>query len=118
MSVKLTDRYPHPEAVQQSGNASDPSIEYLAEPVDAVKVPPHLKGMRTLFEGFHHFRPEQAQAILQDAVEKRAAIGVFEASLKPHPVWGLVGLAMWLGLPLLFAFRGWKTRRLLEGETA
>jgi hypothetical protein len=39
--------------------------------------------MRTLFEGFHHFKPEQAQAILQDAVEQRAAIGVFEASLKP-----------------------------------
>jgi ligand-binding SRPBCC domain-containing protein len=41
-----------------------------------------------------------------------------EASLKPHALWGLVGLAMWLGLPLLFAYRGWKTRRLLEGDTA
>ena len=37
-----------------------------------------------------------------------------EASLKPHALWGAVGLAMWLGLPLLFAYRGWKTRRLLE----
>lgn len=26
----------------------------------------------------------------------------------------LVSLGMWLGLPVLFAFRGWKTRRLLE----
>jgi ligand-binding SRPBCC domain-containing protein len=34
--------------------------------------------------------------------------------LKTHPVWGLVGLGFWLGLPLLFAFRGWKTRQLLE----
>jgi ligand-binding SRPBCC domain-containing protein len=41
-----------------------------------------------------------------------------EASLKPHALWGLVGLAMWLGLPLLFAYRGSKTRRLLEGDTA
>jgi hypothetical protein len=24
---------------------------------------------------------------------------------------------MWLGLPLLFAYRGWKTRQLLEGAT-
>jgi ligand-binding SRPBCC domain-containing protein len=37
-----------------------------------------------------------------------------EASLKRHPWWGLVGLGMWLGLPMLFAYRGWKTRRLLE----
>jgi ligand-binding SRPBCC domain-containing protein len=41
-----------------------------------------------------------------------------EASLKPHGLWGLVGLAMWLGLPLLFAYRAWKTRRLLERGSA
>jgi ligand-binding SRPBCC domain-containing protein len=34
--------------------------------------------------------------------------------LKPRPVWGLVGLAFTLGLPALFAYRAWKTRRLLE----
>jgi ligand-binding SRPBCC domain-containing protein len=34
--------------------------------------------------------------------------------LKTHLVWGPVGLGFWLGLPLLFAFRGWKTRQLLE----
>lgn len=38
-----------------------------------------------------------------------------EARIKPHLLWGPVGLGMWLGLPLLFAYRGWKTRRLLEG---
>ena len=39
-----------------------------------------------------------------------------QAQLRPHLLWGPVGLAMWLGLPLLFAFRAWKTRRLLESE--
>jgi ligand-binding SRPBCC domain-containing protein len=41
-----------------------------------------------------------------------------EARLKKHDLWGLVGLAMWLGLPLLFASRGRQTRRLLEGDAA
>jgi len=27
--------------------------------------------------------------------------------------WKLVGAGMWLGLPILFAYRGWKTRRML-----
>jgi hypothetical protein len=81
--IRLTDKYPNPEAVGKWSLDSRQGIEYLAEPVDAARVPPHLKGMRTLFEGFHHFRPEQARSILQDAVENRAAIGVFEASLKP-----------------------------------
>ena len=39
-----------------------------------------------------------------------------QASLRRHPLWGAVGLAMWLGLPVLFAYRGWKTRRLLESR--
>ena len=37
-----------------------------------------------------------------------------QAGLKWHAFWAPVGLAMWLGLPLLFAYRGWKTRRMLE----
>lgn len=36
--------------------------------------------------------------------------------LKSHPVWGPVGLSFALGLPVLFAYRAWKTRRLLEKE--
>jgi ligand-binding SRPBCC domain-containing protein len=39
-----------------------------------------------------------------------------ELNLRPHLVWGLVGLGMWLSLPLLFAYRSWKTRRLLEAR--
>jgi ligand-binding SRPBCC domain-containing protein len=35
-------------------------------------------------------------------------------NLRRHPVWWLVGAAMRLGLPVLFAYRAWKTRRLLE----
>jgi len=83
VSVKLTDKYPHPEAVQKWAETSLNGIEYLAEPVDATHVPDHLKGMRTLFEGFHHFKPEQAGLILRDVVEKKVAIGIFEISLKP-----------------------------------
>lgn len=80
VKVTLTDKYPNPEAVNKW--VSQEGIEYLTEPVDAMNVPNHLQGMRTMFEGFHHFKPEQAQQILQDAIDKRVAIGIFEASLK------------------------------------
>jgi hypothetical protein len=83
VKVTLTDKYPSPEAIQKWAETSQAGIEYLAEPVDAVNVPTHLNGMRTMFEGFHHFKPEQARLILQDACLKRVAIGVFEASLMP-----------------------------------
>lgn len=35
------------------------------------------------------------------------------ARLRAHVLWGPIGLAMWLGLPLLFAYRARVTRRLL-----
>ena len=34
--------------------------------------------------------------------------------LRPHPVWWLVGMGFRLGLPFLFAYRAWKTRKILE----
>ena len=37
-----------------------------------------------------------------------------EGQLRRHLLWGPFGLLMWLNLPLLFAFRSWKMRRLLE----
>ncbi len=40
-----------------------------------------------------------------------------EAELKRHPFWGLAGALMWAGMPVLFAYRGWKTKRILEAES-
>jgi ligand-binding SRPBCC domain-containing protein len=34
--------------------------------------------------------------------------------LRPHLLWLPVGLGMWLGLPILFAYRAWKTKRMLS----
>ena len=101
LTIKLTDKFPDPEAAQRWTEASHLKIEYLSEPVDATNVPSHLKGMRTLFEGFHHFRPEQAKLILQDAVEKKVAIGIFEVSPKP-PLGHILLLLTPLITPLSF----------------
>ena len=82
VSIQLTDKYPNPEALQKWSAAARQGITYLDDPVDAMQVPPRLEGMRTMFEGFHHFKPESARAILKNAMEHKSAIGVFEASLK------------------------------------
>ena len=37
-------------------------------------------------------------------------------SLKSNPLWKLIGLGMWSNLPFLFAYRGWRTKRLLEKQ--
>lgn len=84
VKVTLTDKFPSPEAVQKWSVNPPEGIKYLAQPVDAMNVPAMLMGMRTMFEGFHHFKPGEARLILHDAYEKRVAVGIFEASL-PWP---------------------------------
>ncbi|WP_395140681.1 class I SAM-dependent methyltransferase [Armatimonas sp.] len=91
--VLLTDFYP---------NLAGSALPYHIEPVDATKVPEALAGFRTLFASFHHFRPEQARAILADAVEKRQGIAVFEATARTIPaLLGMlfVPLAVWIITP-------------------
>ena len=39
-----------------------------------------------------------------------------EVAVRRHPLWGPVGLGMSLNLPVLFAYRQWQTRRLLEQQ--
>lgn len=50
--------------------------------------------------------------------ERSIIIDEVTAELSHQWLWKLVGMGMWLSMPLLFAFRGWKSRRILEGAQA
>ena len=78
IDVVATDRFPSPAAFRQASEASGGAIRGYSQPVDARRVPGSLKGMRTLFNAFHHFPADQARAILRDAHDSRQPIGVFE----------------------------------------
>ena len=78
LRVTLTDRFPNLEAFRRAAAASNGSIGFVAEPVDARAVPRELRGFRTLFNSFHHFEPTDARAILRDAVDAGQPIGIFE----------------------------------------
>ncbi len=47
-------------------------------PVDARHLPEELDGVRTLFDGFHHFAPSDARALLRDASERKIPIVIAE----------------------------------------
>src|SRR5699024_10659752 len=74
--VVLTDIQPLGSAGATPG--ADAEITWHATPVDAMAVPPTLRGMRTLFNGFHHFAPLDAKHILRDAVVRNEPIIVME----------------------------------------
>lgn len=78
VSVTLTDKYPNIKAFKRTAELSKNQIQYIEKSVEATNVPAHLTGIRTIFTGFHHFKPNLARAILQNAVDQEAAIGIFE----------------------------------------
>jgi hypothetical protein len=96
VSVCLTDKYPNLEAFRQSNRLTHQSISFHPQSVDATRVPEELTGFRTIFSAFHHFRPEQACAVLADAVNKRQGIAVFEGT--QHSV---LALLLMLLVPLM-----------------
>jgi hypothetical protein len=81
----LTDKFPNVPAFRRL-EERDPGIEGYREPVDATNVPPQLAGFRTVFNAFHHFKPEDARAVLQSAVSARQPIGIFEIPERTIPI--------------------------------
>ena len=77
LRITLTDFYPNIPAFKFTQKKAK-NIEYVANSVDARNVPGHLEGLRTQFLSLHHFKPADAQQILQNAVNSESAIAIFE----------------------------------------
>ncbi len=90
LHIWLTDKYPNLGALQNVGAASENHITFYPGSVEAMKVPGELKGFRTMFTSFHHFSPEEARAILQNAVDASESIGIFEIARRAPSTIGLV----------------------------
>jgi len=108
VSVTLTDLFPSPSAAARLGSAEDGLIRYESESVDATAIPAERPGLRTLFNAFHHFRPEVARRVLASAVAARRPIAVVEM-LTRRPIALLavlfIPLAVLLVVPFLRPFR-------------
>ena len=95
IQILLTDKFPNVGALPKSPICANQITRYK-NPVDAMLVPHELKGIRTMFTSFHHFPPEEAQAILQNAVDSGEGIGIFEVTRRALPTvvmvtaWALV----------------------------
>jgi len=78
INVTLTDLYPNPQEISKIQKETNGVIKYHEKPVDATQVPESFKGFTTMFCALHHFPPDLARKILQDTVNKKRGIGVFE----------------------------------------
>ena len=74
-SVILTDKFPNIDIANRRFAAG---LTYWKESIDATAVPTQLRGFRTLFTSFHHFKRNTARTILLDACVQGQPIGIFE----------------------------------------
>ncbi len=106
VAVRLTDKFPNAAALARA--AAVPGVSFEPGPVDAADVPAHVDGFRTVFAGFHHFRPADARAVLAAAVRDRQGIAVFEATARTPAAVALMLLApvaVWVLTPAVRPFR-------------
>lgn len=106
--VLLTDKYPDTTKLHDLEPLTANHIHFLKRSIDATQIPGSLRGFRTLFSSFHHLNPDEARRLLQDTVDARQGIGIFEASAR-HMFTFLsvlfVPVAAWLFLPFRRPFR-------------
>jgi len=111
--IWLTDKFPNIAAFENVKAASANRIDFFPSSVDAMKVSVELNGFRTMFSSFHHFPPAQARAILQNAVDARQGIGIFEITGRTASAFGMMFL--WFLTPFVFTpfIRPFRWSRLL-----
>lgn len=84
LKIIATDFYPNIPAFEYT-KAQFNNFEYYSGPVDARNVPLEFKGIRTQFLSFHHFKPDDARQIVQNAIDSKSAIAIFEAQERSIP---------------------------------
>ena len=77
LNILMTDLYPNIPAFEYTQRQKN-LFSFREEPIDARNVPADFKGLRTQFLSLHHFRPNEAKAILQNAIDSKSDIAIFE----------------------------------------
>ncbi|MCD2260010.1 hypothetical protein [Psychroserpens luteolus] len=107
LRIILTDYYPNIPAFEYTKQKTD-NIDYIATSIDAKDVPKSLDGLRTQFLSLHHFRPKEALQILQNAVDDKNAIAIFEAQERSVPsILAMLfsPISVWLTTPFIRPFK-------------
>ncbi len=102
--VLLTDLFPDVESFDELARASGGRVAFRGEPLDATRVPPEMVGVRTMFNAFHHFEPDEAERILRDAAEAGRPIAIVEfVERSAFTLLGVLLSPLWMVLLAPFA---------------
>ncbi len=100
VTLTMTDLYPSPEVADGFNRADAPHVRYLPEAVDSRALDQAPAGLKTMINGFHHLRPDDARAVLASAQASRQPLLVYELGENklPFAIWALL---LPISLPLV-----------------
>ena len=84
LRVRLTDLYPNLEAFVAAA-ARDEHVSGEPQPFDIERATVPLRGVRTFFSAFHHFRPATAERVLRNAARNGDGIFIAEVTQRTVP---------------------------------
>lgn len=113
IEILLTDLYPNLPAMRAAAKRSHGQIRFVSTPVDATNMSGQLDGFRTLFTAFHHFSPNVARAILQDAINRHQGIGIFEQTNRSLLALVVMLFLPWIALLVVPFIRPFRLSRLV-----
>lgn len=95
LEVTLTDKFPNKEIVEEYNNFSINNLSYSNISVDASEMEKIPRGLKTMFNSFHHMPKEKAKAILKSAADNQQPFLIYELSDNKMPT-----IVWWLLLPI------------------
>ncbi len=94
LQLLLSDLYPNLKAAEKFNSDKVNNIQYLTTSLDATKVSPEIRGLRTMVSSMHHMKPHVARAILSNAKHSRQPILIYEITDNSTPIY-----LWWLAIP-------------------
>lgn len=107
LKITLSDFYPNIAAFKYI-QSKQTNINFEEKSVDARDVPVKLEGLRTQFLSLHHFKPNDARQILQNAVDSGNSIAIFEGQERSFPsILAMIfsPISVILTTPFIFPFK-------------
>ena len=78
--ITLTDKFPNLPSFEYIRKSSDNRFAFTENPIDALTVSKNMKGLKTIFSAFHHFDFETGKKVLQNAVDNKSSIAIFDSA--------------------------------------
>jgi len=78
VNLILTDKFPNIEMFKVIKEQSNGKISYIDKPIDVLDISNELSGIKTIFTGFHHFKPTEVYKIIRNAKDRNDNICIFD----------------------------------------